>query len=73
MNLVKAEGRLRHCFFGTYSAIVALVFADENSARDAKNGCRNAEIDNVNHSIDYGPTFDVEIRTTPAEQEALFA
>lgn len=32
---VKAKGRLRHRFFGEYSAVVGLEFADGASARDA--------------------------------------
>jgi hypothetical protein len=31
----KADGRLRHCFFGTYSAVIALGFADEYQAAQA--------------------------------------
>jgi len=29
------EGKLRHCFFGTYSAVVALAFDSPEHARDA--------------------------------------
>lgn len=35
MTHVKAEGRLRHCFHGEYSAMVALLFQDERKATDA--------------------------------------
>jgi hypothetical protein len=31
----KASGRLRHCFFGTYSAIIALSFEDAYQAAQA--------------------------------------
>ena len=37
-----------------------------------RHGCRNAEIDNLNHSIDLGAKFTLEIDTTPMEQEVLF-
>lgn len=37
-----------------------------------KHGCRNAEIDNVHHSVDLGARFTLEIDTTPQEQERLF-
>lgn len=30
---VKAQGQLRHRFWGTYSAVIALVFADEHQAK----------------------------------------
>ena len=36
MNTVKAQGQLRHCFWGTYEATIALWFRDEPSARDAR-------------------------------------
>jgi hypothetical protein len=34
--------------------------------------CKNAEIDNVNHSVDLGATFEIDIPIVPAEQESLF-
>jgi len=39
--------------------------------RDCRHGCVDAAIDNLNHSVDVGPIFDVEIPTTPHEQCAL--
>lgn len=35
MGTVTGSGRLRHCFFGTYSAVVVVSFPDAASAADA--------------------------------------
>lgn len=116
--MVHAQGMLRHCFFGEYSARIVLVFSSEAHAKDAqktlgdawrlaektsgvlvaqlspaqldafktaypakiapcgrkhcKRQCKDAAIDSLAHSVDYGPDFSVEIPTTPAEQSALF-
>lgn len=32
MKLIKADGRLRHCFFGTYYATIALRFSSHEDA-----------------------------------------
>lgn len=121
MNTVKADGVLRHGFFGKYVATIVLVFADAESARDGlktlgegwepgkmkegkaivwlgdsaaldavkatfarfglktacgyehcKHRCKDAGIDSVNHSVDFGPPFEVEIPVTPGEQTSLF-
>lgn len=114
--MVKASGVLRHCFFGSYTAIIVLRFADKASANDAlvtlgnqwkmehnethlvwkgdtkelttlknklrafglriqpcgmhrcRTQCQDAEIDNINHSVDYGALFEIDIPTVPAEQ-----
>lgn len=122
MGKVKAQGVLRHGFFGTYVATIALVFDSADAARDAlsvlaadgwKTGkkaecliwsgsddafervkerldtfgrtnrpcgyshcthqCKDATIDSVNHSIDIGPWFEVEIPCEPTEQLALLS
>ncbi len=39
--------------------------------KHCKHQCRDAPIDNVNHSIDRGANFSVSIPTIPAEQESL--
>lgn len=33
--IIKAKGQLRHCFFGKYSALIALVFEDASQAKQA--------------------------------------
>lgn len=33
--------------------------------------CRNSEIDNVNHSVDYGADFTVDVPAVPANQMRL--
>ena len=50
MNIVKAKGQLRHCFWGTYEATIALWFNDEPSARDAKKVLGNWSHDERNPS-----------------------
>jgi hypothetical protein len=121
MSKIKAEGCLRHGFFGDYVAVIALMFQDERAAKDALNvlagnwkvsnkntkgliwsgsseelkevksqldkfkrtnrpcgyhhcddKCKSAEIDSINHSIDFGPRFDIEIECEPEEQTSMF-
>ena len=33
--LAKADGQLRHCYFGEYSAVIALGFNDEYEANES--------------------------------------
>lgn len=118
----KAQGILRHQFWGTYSATVGLVFDSEAEAsatlrvlgepweRSEKNAmvliacvesealnrlkqrllglgavevdcggafgceshCRDAEIDSVAHSVDYGPGWSFEIEVPDPNQGDLF-
>jgi hypothetical protein len=121
MNTVKGVGILCHKFYGEYSAVIAMQFADEAMAKDAiktlgtpwkvgqksanvlvwsggrdalediklkfkesyglkvvpcgmkhcKHQCKNAEIDNLNHSVDYGATFEIDVPIVPTEQMSL--
>lgn len=102
----KANGRLRHCFFGTYIAVIALGFEDEYQAEQAlphlgkgwkigeqskkalrwegtteeleackkvlvKLGADEDAIDSLEHSIDYGDPFTIEVEIVPQEQMSL--
>ncbi len=40
-------------------------------SRHCKSQCKDAEIDSVNHSIDYGPAFTLEIEVVASEQLSL--
>src|SRR5678810_820506 len=39
--------------------------------KHCKGQCKNAAIDNVNHSVDHGAAFEVRIPVVPAEQQEL--
>lgn len=67
-------------WFGDGAALDALKirFADMNyksnpcGMRHCKHQCKDAAIDNVNHSVDVGATFTIEVDVTPPEQGRLF-
>lgn len=46
---------------------------EECGYRHCKHKCRNAEIDSMAHSTDFGPTFTVEIPAPESKDQTRFA
>ena len=121
IDLITAQGtgRLRHCFFGEYSAVISVHFGTREGAaralvalgagwqhgaeipevlvwqggyadlaalkarlqgsvrvepcgrRTCRHGCRDADIDSLAHSIDYGPPFTLSVQYPHPDQLTL--